>query len=437
MSSKPLLNIAVIGAGVAGLSAAWMLGSRHQVTLFEANDYPGGHTHTVSVEEGEGADASELAVDTGFIVYNEPNYPHLSALFRHLGVSTQESEMSFAVSLDHARLEYAGNSLDTLFAQRANLLRPAFLGMVSDILRFNRLAKRALEEHEGLDVEAHAESLGDMLDRHRFNHAFRHHYLLPMAAAIWSCPTETMLRFPFLSFARFFNNHGLLNLIDRPLWRTVVNGSRSYVDQFLASGRFELRLNSPVEHVARREDGVYINNESTRFDAVVFACHADQALAMLDSPDAKESELLAAFAYQENIAWLHTDAALMPRLKKVWSSWNYLGYAADASTQSTERVAVSYWMNCLQNLATTTDYFVTLNPPAPPAEDKVIGRYVYHHPVFDVAAMHAQTRMRELQGHRQSWYCGSYFGYGFHEDALRSAVDLAAHFDIQPPWVQA
>jgi len=437
MSSKPTLNIAVIGAGVAGLSAAWMLGVRHRVTLFEANDYPGGHTHTISVREGEGEQTKEFAVDTGFIVYNEPNYPHLSALFRHLGVATQESEMSFAVSLDHGRLEYAGNSLDTLFAQRTNLLRPAFLGMVSDILRFNRLAKRALEEQTDLHKATPAESLGEMLDRHHFNHAFRHHYLLPMAAAIWSCPTETMLRFPFLSFARFFNNHGLLNLIDRPLWRTVSNGSHSYVEKFLASGRFELRLNSPVQRVERRAEGVFINQDAQHFDAVVFACHADQALAMLDNPDAMENELLGSFAYQENIAWLHTDAALMPRLKKIWSSWNYLGYAADEITQRTERVAVSYWMNCLQNLPTSTDYFVTLNPPVPPAEGKVIGVYVYHHPVFDAAAMQAQTRMNALQGHRNAWYCGSYFGYGFHEDALRSAVDMAAHFDIQPPWCQA
>ena len=435
MSSKPSLDIAVIGAGVAGLSAAWMLGSKHRVTLFEANDYPGGHTHTISVQEDAGA--TTIPVDTGFIVYNEPNYPHLTALFRHLGVSTQESEMSFAVSLDHGRLEYAGNSIDTLFAQRSNLLNPAFLGMVKDILRFNRLAKQALEEHKGKLVADDAESLGDMLKRHHFSHAFQHHYLLPMAAAIWSCPTSTMLRFPFLSFARFFNNHGLLNLIDRPLWRTVSHGSRSYVDKFIASARFELRLNSPVQRVERRDEGVYINGNPQRFDAVVFAFHADQALAMLEVPDAEETALLGAFSYQENIAWLHTDAALMPRLKKVWSSWCYLGYAADQNQQSTERVAVSYWMNRLQNLPTSTDYFVTLNPPNPPAENKVIGRYVYHHPVFDTAAMQAQTNIHALQGHRHSWYCGSYFGYGFHEDALRSAIDVAALFDIQPPWCQA
>jgi len=435
MSSKPSLNIAVIGAGVAGLSAAWMLGSKHRVTLFEANDYPGGHTHTIDVQEVAGA--KKLSIDTGFIVYNEPNYPHLTALFRHLGVNTQESEMSFAVSLDHGRLEYAGNSLDTLFAQRSNLLRPIFLGMVKDILRFNRSAKQALEEHKGKLVADDAESLGDMLQRHRFSHAFQHHYLLPMAAAIWSCPTHTMLRFPFLSFARFFNNHGLLNLIDRPLWRTVSGGSKSYVDKFIASNRFELLLNSPVRRVERREEGVFINGNAQRFDAVVFACHADQALAMLEAPDAAETSLLGAFSYQENIAWLHTDASLMPRLKKVWSSWCYLGYATEQNRQSTERVAVSYWMNRLQNLPTSTDYFVTLNPPAPPASERVIGRYVYHHPVFDTAAMQAQTNIHALQGHRQSWYCGSYFGYGFHEDALRSAVDVAALFDIQPPWCQA
>lgn len=426
MSSSTRLEIAVIGAGVAGLVAAWLLGIRHKVTLFEANDYPGGHTHTIDVQDESG----RMAVDTGFIVYNEPNYPLLSALFKHLGVKTRASDMSFSVSMDAGRLEYSGSSLDGLFGQRRNLFKPSFLGMVRDILRFNRLARQSLM---GAPADRDL-TLGEFLDQHRFGQPFRHHYLLPMAAAIWSCPTATMLRFPFASFARFFSNHGLLDLIDRPQWRTVVGGSRVYVDRLLASHRFELVLNHPVRAVRREEGGVYIDAHPSRFDAVVFATHADQTLAMLDQPDSRELELLGAFTYQENIAWLHTDEHLMPRRRKVWSSWNYLGYATPGNGLATERVAVSYWMNRLQGLPQNMPYLVTLNPPVPPDADKVIGRYVYHHPVFDQGAMDAQGKLVELQGHRRSWFCGSYFGYGFHEDAMRSAVELARAFGIQPPW---
>ncbi|MEW5837285.1 MAG: FAD-dependent oxidoreductase [Pseudomonadota bacterium] len=429
MKTDQALDIVVIGAGVAGLVAAWLLGSRHRVTLVEANDYPGGHTHTVDVDDAQGA----LPVDTGFIVYNEPNYPHLCALLAHLGVPTRMSDMSFSASIDEGRIEYAGNDLDTLFAQRGNLLRPRYLGMVGDILRFNRLAKRVLQKAD----PANDVSLGEFLDRHRLGAAFRHHYLLPMAAAIWSCPTRTMLRFPIQSFARFFNNHGLLNLVDRPLWRTVEGGSRVYVEKLIASGHFNLVLNTPIKTVRREAGRVFVDALEGSFDAAVFASHADQTLGMLDEPDALERELLGAFAYQENLAWLHSDARLMPRLRKVWSSWNYLGYAEAGRDLATERVAVSYWMNRLQGLSSTSDYFVTLNPVEPPQADKVHGRYVYHHPVFDERAVNAQPRLAQLQGHRRSWYCGSFFGYGFHEDAVRSAVELAARFGIAPPWRQA
>lgn len=422
------LSIAVVGSGVAGLSAAWLLGSRHNVTLFEANDYPGGHAHTVYVNEANTIAGASIPVDTGFIVYNEPNYPHLTALFQHLGVETRESDMSFSASIHHGAVEYAGDNLDTLFAQRSNLLRPSFLGMVGDMLRFNRQAK-AILANEGA---AGSESLGDFLNRQSYGHAFRQHYLLPMAAAIWSCPTATMLHFPVVSFMRFFKNHGLLDVVNRPLWRTVVGGSKSYVDKILGSGRFTLRLNTPVVKVSRRAEGVFINHAGERFDVVVFASHADQTLAMLDEADEKEMAWLGAFKYQANDAWLHSDSRLMPKRHKVWSSWNYLGYGSHGHT---EAVAVSYWMNRLQGLPTQTPYFLTLNPPEPPAKDKVHGHYLYHHPVFDSRAMATQADPDVLQGHRQSFYCGSYFGYGFHEDALRSAIQVAARFGIQAPWV--
>ncbi len=422
MNNTASKRIAVVGGGIAGLAAAWLLGRRHRVVLFEANDYPGGHTHTVDVTTQDGV----LPVDTGFIVYNTRNYPLLTALFRHLGVPTRDGDMSFSASIDHGVIEYAGDNLDTLFAQRGNLFKPAFLGMVRDILRFNRLAQRAL------DGAPNVQTLGEFLVAQRLGDAFREHYLLPMAAAIWSCPTDTMLRFPFISFARFFANHGLLQVVSRPLWRTVVGGSREYVQRLVAEQRFELRLNHPVRTVVREADGVRVDGEG--FDAVVLAAHADQSLVMLQDASSLERELLGAFAYQANSTWLHSDATLMPRSRKVWASWNYLGWSADNATR---HVAVSYWMNRLQGLPRTSPLFVTLNPPLPPAADKVHGHYTYHHPVFDQAAMQAQQRLFSLQGQRQTYFCGSYFGYGFHEDALRSAVEVAAQFGIRPPWEAA
>ena len=414
-------QIAVIGSGIAGLAATWLLSREHQVTLIEKNVYLGGHTHTIEVDEA----GQRVPVDTGFIVYNIANYPLLTRLFEVLDVATRESDMSFSASIGPGTIEYSGDSLNTLFAQRRNLLSPRFLRMVADLVRFNRRCKQMLRlgGFDGLSV-------GALLERERMSERFRDHFLLPMAAAIWSCPTRTMLDFPAESLARFFDNHGLLNLIDRPLWRSVTGGSARYVERFVdAIGRDQIRLD-PARSVRRTEQGVEVTLASgarTAFDEVVLACHADQTLALLAEPSAAEQELLGRFRYQPNRTYLHTDIGLMPRRRQVWSSWNYLSQVAQDGNSA---VSVTYWMNRLQGLSSRKDYLVSLNPLRPPADETVIAEMVYDHPVFDQAAMDAQPRLAELQGQDRLWFCGSYFGYGFHEDALASAVAMADRFGV-------
>ena len=413
------------------MACAYLLDQHHpdnkyQVTLIEKNAKLGGHTNTIEVPQEDG---SLMGVDTGFIVYNEPNYPHLTGLFRTLGVSTQATSMSFGVSIDQGRLEYAGDNLNTLFAQRSNLLKPSFLRMVKDIVRFNHDAKALLEK-----PAADKQTLGDFLDKGRYCKPFHQHYLLPMAAAIWSCPPEQMRAFPALSFARFFNNHGLLNLRDRPQWQSVVGGSQAYIKKLFSQFRGQILRDNATLKVERSPTVQRIHLASgdvLECDQVVLATHADQALALLAQPSAVEQTLLEKFSYQDNTAFLHTDPWLMPRRRTVWSSWNYL---ADAR-QTTDAVAVTYWMNRLQCLSSREQYFVSLNPPQPPVADAVIAQMTYQHPVFDRAAMQAQRDLHSLQGEQHSWFAGSYFGYGFHEDALRSAVEVALHLGAQIPWL--
>lgn len=434
MSEKMSETVAIIGSGISGLASAWLLSKHYDVTLIEANDYIGGHTHTIEVADGD----HKISVDTGFIVYNEPNYPLLTRLLTHLDVATREGDMSFSASIGPGRIEYSGDSLSTLFAQRRNLVSPSFLRMIADMLRFNQRCKRLLGR-SGFD----GLSLGEFLDRERLGQTFREHYLLPMAAAIWSCPTRTMMEFPAESLARFFDNHGLLNIVDRPLWRTVVGGSQSYVKRILDDvGRDRVMMDGAT-HVSRRDGGVEVklqSGASRKFDRLVMACHADQALALLEQPSNDEARLLGRFRYQPNRTFLHTDSALMPTRRPVWSAWNYLAGETDEQRggqtgDGQQSVSVTYWMNRLQGLSTQKDYFVSLNPLRAPAPEHIIAEMTYEHPVFDGAAMAAQRELHLLQGCDRIWYCGSYFGYGFHEDALSAATTVATLLGADTAWL--
>jgi len=425
-------RIAVIGSGISGLGAAWLLRNSDDVTLFEAEDRLGGHSNTVTVETA----GREIPVDTGFIVLNDRTYPNLLALFRETGVPIEASDMSFAVSVDRGKLEYSGSPLG-LVAQPANLLSPRYWIMLRDLVRFFRSARALLAAPaDGTDA---GPSLKVWLERERYSAAFIEDHLLPMAAAIWSCPVATMMSFPARSFIRFFDNHGLLDFTSRPMWRTVRGGSREYVNRLAADLPGRIRLSSPVLSVERMADGVLVRSRSgpdgapvdEHFDAVVFGCHGDQARALLKDADTEERSVLDAFTYQDNEAILHSDPGLMPRRRAVWSAWNY---ATEAGERDDRRVAVTYWMNRLQNLDPAVPLFVSLNPLAEPRADLVHKRIDYAHPVFDAGAIEAQRRMPRIQGRGGVWYCGSYCGWGFHEDGLRSAISVVRALGVEPPW---
>jgi predicted NAD/FAD-binding protein len=418
--SRPL-EIAVIGAGISGMSAAWLLSEAHKVTVYEAEDRLGGHSHTV--------DAGPTPVDMGFIVYNEVNYPNLTALFGHLGAPTRRSEMTFSVSLDDGALEYGANTLPSLFAQPRNLVSGRFWSMLRDIRRFYRHAP------------THAcalgrESLGDYLGAHGYGSAFQEDHLLPQAAAIWSASCQAIRDYPAETFIRFCENHGLLKVFGRPVWRTVAGGSRQYVDRLTARYAHRVRQGSPVRRVQRTGAGVLVTDSegrSARYDQVVIAAHADQALGMLAAPTAAERRLLGAFRYSKNHAVLHTDERLMPRRKGVWSGWNYIGRRAAEGAE--RELCVTYWMNRLQGLQDPRQLFVTLNPVKTPAPGSIIRSEIYEHPLFDGAAIEAQERLWSLQGEGGVWFCGAYFGAGFHEDGLQAGLAVAeALGGVRRPW---
>lgn len=418
-------KVAVIGSGISGTSSAWFLSQKHDVTLFEKNSSLGGHTNTIDVTLRSG---EKIPVDTGFIVYNEPNYPLLKAMFAHLHVATHPTDMSFAVSIDQGRLEYAGNNLNTLFAQRKNLFSPRHWRMIADILRFNKLAKVDLVQ--GLSEQL---TLGDYLLKNGFGQAMQQDYLLPMAAAIWSCPTGTMLKFPAQSFLQFFANHGLLNVNERPQWRTVINGARTYLEKIVALKTFAVYRHGVTDVAVSEtsEQTVLLrtsDGQSHVFDQVIFACHADEAYALLNDP---HFALLKSFTYQYNQAWLHTDITQMPGKKLAWASWNYL---SGENYRAERAVAVSYWMNALQPLNTSEDIFVTLNPIVTPRADCVLKTIDYQHPVFDTQAIQAQAQLPRIQGLKNCWFAGAYTGYGFHEDGLASAVRVAKLWQVALPW---
>jgi predicted NAD/FAD-binding protein len=408
------------------MSAAWLLSGKHRVTVYERDGRLGGHSHTVDVAGPEGP----LAVDTGFIVFNEGNYPNLTQLFRHLGVETRPSTMSFAASLDDGTLEYSGSNALGLFAQPRNLMRSRFWRMLADTLRFYREGPGIVDM-----PDAGVLSLGDYLDREKYSTAFVEDHLLPMAAAIWSTPVEGMRSYPALAFIRFCQQHGLMRVTGRPQWRTVVGGSRSYVRRLTAAYADRVRLSAGVRAVRRLPGAVFVEDEqggSELYDHVVIAAHADDALAMLTDASADERTLLGAFTYTQNVAVLHGDQRLMPRRRRVWSSWNYL---RRHGATGAGRICVSYWMNQLQGLDERMPLFVTLNPPFMPDPGRTHAVIAYDHPTYDIGALSAQQRLHRLQGQRNTWFCGSYFGAGFHEDALSSGLSVAEHLGgVSRPW---
>lgn len=417
-------HIAVVGSGIAGLSAAWLLARRHTVTLFEANDYLGGHTNTVDVT----LDGITHPVDTGFLVFNDRTYPNLVALFRHLGVREAASDMSFSVRLDDEGIEWAGASVATVFAQKRNLVRPEFWSMLGDILRFNREASALARA----DLDA-SYTVERFLGERRYGRPFRDWYLLPMAAAIWSCPTEQMLAYPARTFFRFCVNHGLLQIANRPQWRTVVGGGRDYVRR-LAACIDDIRLATPVCRVERADGFVAVETAAhgvERFDHVVLACHSDQSLAMLSDPSPEEGDVLARIRYEPNVALLHTDAGFLPRSREAWAAWNYQAGCGDPARRP---VSVSYLINKLQPLPFTTPVIVTLNPTVAPRPESVLARFEYAHPAFDGPAIAAQRALPAIQGRRRTWFCGAWTGYGFHEDGLKAGLAVANALGSFAPW---
>lgn len=424
MNKRPL-RIAVAGSGISGLSAAWLLGrAGHDVTLYESAGRLGGHSHTVTAR----VEGKDVAVDTGFIVFNRQTYPNLTAFFEHLGVATAKSDMSFGVSLDNGGFEYSSSSLLSYLRSPATAFSPRFWTVVREVVRFYRTGPSQMRRlaDEGL-------SLGRFLDVCGYGKEFQEDHLLPQAAAIWSCSINEIRDYPAASFVAFCDSHGLMRFTDRPQWRTVVGGSQAYVQQIARSFAGEFRLNAGVVGVYREPGAVKVRDAAGGedvFDHIVIAAHADQALKMLADPTPDERALLGSFSYSRNEAVLHADAVMMPKKRTWWSSWNYLGHTGDHS-----EATVSYWMNRLQPLGIRSDLFVTLNPPSRIALKGEVARETYDHPMFDARAVNAQKRLWSLQGGRNTWFCGSYFGHGFHEDGLQSGLAVAEQLGgTRRPW---
>ncbi len=412
-------RIAVVGSGISGLSAAWLLSKSHDVVIYEAEGRAGGHSNTIDVP-GTGP------VDTGFIVYNNRNYPNLEAMFAHLGVDSIATEMSFAASLDNGDFEYCGEGLMGMLGQRRNAFRPRFWSLFRDLLRFYKEAPEVLDRPDMRGL-----TLDEYLRSNNYSQSFVEGHLLPMAAAIWSSKAQDIRSYPLLAFVRFFESHGLLQLRERPNWRTVKGGSRAYVQKLLSQFTGEIRLSTPVAKVTRDAKGVTVTDaqgQTDRFDKILIASHADQALNMLDTPSSLERDLLGAFQYTHNLAVVHKDASLMPRRRRVWCCWNYMSNG----TEDRDMLCVTYWMNALQNLK-GQDIFVTLNPNRTPEDE--IARFDYTHPLFDSAAIHAQENLWRIQGVNNTFYAGAHFGRGFHEDGLQSGLAAAEEMGaLARPW---
>ncbi|MBC7681440.1 MAG: FAD-dependent oxidoreductase [Ferruginibacter sp.] len=423
------MKLAIVGSGISGLAVAHSLQAQADTTLFEAGSYFGGHTHTVDLTLPTPAGLVTHGVDTGFLVFNERTYPQLIALLAELKVATSKTDMSFSAQIPGERyVEWSGSTLASVFAQRSNLWSPSFWGMLRDLLRFNKITTQLAQE--GTEATL-AQPLGAFLDQHHFGAAFRDWYFLPMMGCIWSCPTAQMLEFPVATMVRFCHNHGLLQVLNRPQWWTVTGGARQYVDKITAKIA-DKRLNTPVQRIERTADGVFITSQhhgfarTERFDKVVLATHSDQALALLAAPTQAEESTLGAIHYHANRAVLHTDASVLPRNPNAWAAWNYeRAPAAPGSALDSDRVCLHYWINKLQPLPWAQPVVVSLNPTRDIPRTHVMGTFDYAHPVLDLAAIAAQQRMPALQGQHNTYFCGAWMGYGFHEDGLKAGLAVA------------
>ena len=412
------MKIAIIGSGISGLTAAYLLHDEHELTLYEANDYIGGHTHTHELEfEGK-----TWRVDSGFIVYNENTYPNFIKLLQKLKVDTQKTSMGFSVKAPGQKLEYSGGSLNSLFAQRLNLFRPSFLMMLKDILRFNRISVAKLSNLN------ESTTIYEFLINHKFNKNFIENYIIPMGAAIWSTAAKKTTEMPAVFYIRFFKNHGLLQIFNRPQWFVIKGGSKAYIPKIIAGFKNKILLSTPVSKVIRGKNSVEVfygkDEASHQFDKVIFATHSDQAVALLEDPSEEEVEILGSLPYQKNLALLHTDSSILPKKKITWSSWNYL-----LSGDQSKPVTLTYNMNILQSLKSKTNFLVTLNSNGDVDKSKIIKTLVYHHPLFTVKGVKAQKEKNKISGVNNTFYCGAYWGNGFHEDGVNSALDVYSFFD--------
>jgi predicted NAD/FAD-binding protein len=416
-------KIAIIGSGISGLASAYFLSEKYEIYLYEKNHYFGGHTNTATVNY-EGV---EINVDCGFIVFNHQTYPNLKAFFELLEVKYEKSNMSFAAKINKGELEYAGTNLDCFFAQRKNILNPQFLWMLLDILRFNNKAEKILNKPFNENY-----TLKNLLDDLHLQKYFRQFYLLPMSGAIWSCPLEVMLQYPAQSFVRFFKNHGLLTVSNQPQWFTVSGGAKNYVEKIIKKIGKNCVINDAVVKVERQENEILITSKqgAQSFDKVVFACHADDALALIDNATKSQKEILGSFSYQKNLAILHSDSSVMPKSKKAWASWVY----SQNSKAKNNEISVSYWMNNLQNIDEKYPLFITLNPNEEINLKKIFATFNYEHPIFDAKAVKAQSRINEIQGVGSFYFCGAYQKYGFHEDGITSALNMLETLNIKAPW---
>lgn len=420
-------SIAIIGTGISGMASAYLLQQAgHRVTVYEKASRVGGHTRTLNIDYN----GTQIAVDTGFIVYNEPNYPNLLGLFRHLGVAVQKSDMSFAISVANGKFEWSARTLNSIFGQRSHLLSPKFYGMIRDVLRFNARALATVTAQPEM-------TLRDLIAHLKLGQGFMDYYLLPMGGAIWSCAPETMLDFPAGTFVQFFKNHGLLSLNGQHQWYTVTGGSQEYVKKITASYHDRIRTDCAAVSVTRHADGVTITDSTgaaEHYDEVIFASHANETLAMLADATAEERQILGAFQYQKNIAYLHGDTSIMPKRRRCWASWVYHTSEPGDAQERAHGIGVTYWMNLLQSIDNRYPLFVTLNPAQPIAPALTFNRHVFEHPIFTRETLAAQQQLPTIQGKNKSWFCGAYTRYGFHEDGLLSAVNVARAMGVTIPW---